>query len=353
MSTGKNHQYSMVDLAKFLCALLIVSAHYVTENAGGRVHALIDYGVSLYVIVVPFFFACGGYFLFKKVFAAPDSGAKTIKSYLRRILVMYGLWSVIYATFQVLTWFRFGTSAGEVFRYVLTCVTYSTYRTIWFLPALCIGVVLTWVLYKKLGMRKMLIISGICYLIGALGVSYSFLLEKNDLLFKVLTGYNYIFESTRNGFFNGFPCVALGALIAHEETKGKKIGIVPNLIWTAVFGIGFVAEAFVLKLKFDAVNANTLLLLVPFTYVFLRLCLSIPLASGKTLVWMRKMSTTIFLCQRLFLSALPGLFPDSVFARLLSGNPYVGWGYVLAATLITAGVLQWLGKKNRLIGAMC
>ena len=78
-------QYGLIDLVKFLCALLIVAAHYVTENATGRIHSLVDYGVSLYVIVVPFFFACGGYFLFRKVFADPENGGTTVKAYLRRI----------------------------------------------------------------------------------------------------------------------------------------------------------------------------------------------------------------------------------------------------------------------------
>lgn len=350
MSSEANRRCGAVDVVKFLCALLIVAAHYVTENATGRIHPLIDYGVSLYVIVVPFFFACGGYFLFRKVFANGDSGA--VKSYIRRILVLYGLWSAIYVTFQVLTWLRFGTTAAEVLRYLLNALLYSTYRTIWFLPALCVGVAVTWWLWNKLGMGWTLAVAGFCCLIGALGVSYSFLITGDPTLKGILDGYNYAFESTRNGLFNGFPFVALGALAARQESRGKRLPMAWAAVLTVLTGIGFVAEAFVLK-HFGAVNANTLLMLIPFTYVFLRLCLRIPLESGKGLLWLRKMSTTVFLCQRLYLTALPALFPRSFFAGLLKGDPYIGLCYVLTVTVLTAAALQLWGKRNRRIGALC
>lgn len=346
-------QYGAVDLCKFLCALLIVAAHYVTENAAGRIHPLIDYGVSLYVIVVPFFFACGGYFLFKKVFAAPQDGGKAVWAYVKRILMMYGLWSVVYVAFQILTWLRFGVTAGEVAKYALNAVFYSTYRTIWFLPALCIGAGLTWWISRKLGMKGLVIVAGVCYLVGCMGVSYRFLFDGSELFHKMLDSYEYVFESTRNGLFNGFPLVALGAVIAHREQQGKEMDTMPSLIGCGVFAAGFVAEALVLKLRFDAVNANTLILLVPFTYFFLSLCLSIPMASGRVLKWMRCMSTTVFLCQRIWLSALPGLFPGTALAGILAGDPYLGLAYSLGMTLLSAAGLHWLSKRSKLVRAMC
>ena len=346
-------QSGAVDFLKFLCALLIVVAHYVTENATGRIHPLVDYGVSLDVIVVPFFFACGGYFLFRKVFAAPETAGQTIRTYLRRIGLMYGLWSVVYIGLQIATWIRFGVTTETVVRYILNALTYSTYRTIWFLPALCIGVGLVWWIYRKKGMKHTLIWAAICYLIGCLGVSYSFLLDGSATLSGGLRGYEYVFSSTRNGLFNGFPLVAVGGLIAHQEHKGIRFQLRRDLLLTACFGVAFLAEALVLKLVFDAVNVNTLAMLVPFTYFLVRSCLGISLSSGKVLKWMRAMSTTIFLCQRIWLTALPELFPNTFFARVLSGNPWLGLCWVLGMTLVTAAALQWLGKRNRLFGAMC
>lgn len=340
-------QYGMIDFVKFLGALLIVIAHYVTENAQGRINSFIDYAISLYVIVVPFFFCSAGFLLFIKVFAISEKAWIIVKKYCQRILRIYLSWSVVYIAFKVATWIRFGVTCTEVTKYILNAICYSTYKTIWFLPALCIGVLLSYVFVTKLGVKRTAFIAVIFYLVGASGVSYSFIIEKNRVLSNALAVYTYIFESTRNGFFNGFPFVMAGACIAYELQQGKQLKPFFNFACTCIFGIAFVAEAFILKLKFGAINANTLLFLVPFTYFFVKLLISFPVSSGGVLRWMRKMSTTIFLCQRIYLSALPALLPESFFAAVLRGNPYIGCIYVLSMTIISAEALILLSRKSK------
>ena len=350
---GIKPQYGMVDIVKFFFALLIVTAHYITEDAYGRVHPLLNYGISVFIVVVPFFFCCAGFLLFQKVFLNPENSWKLVCQYCRRIAIMYGGWSLVYGGFEIARWIRWGTTPQQVAKYLLHAVFYSTYQTIWFLPALCIGVLLTYGVIKKVGIHKAAWIAAGFYLIGALGVSYSFVIEKIPVLTALLNGYNFVFTSTRNGFFNGFPFVFLGAYIARERLDGKIYPVWKNFALTAVFGICFVAEALVIKFGFNSVNANTLFFLVPFTFFFMRLCLGIPVKTNKGILWMRKMSTTIFLCQRLYLSAIPLLFPGSLAASVLAGNPYVGWAYVLIATVASAAVLVVLSKKNKLVSALC
>lgn len=346
-------QFGAVDLCKFLCALLIVSAHYLTDYATGRVHPVLDLGISVYVIVVPFFFACSGYFLFSKVRSAQGDGKGAVLSYVRRIAVMYGLWSVVYVAFRVLTWIRFGTSAREVLSYALEAVFYSTYDTIWYLPALCVGILLTWWLLKRFGPCALLIAAAVCYVVGCLGVSYRYLPEQLPVIGKLFDGYDAIFHTTRSGLFHGFPLVALGAYIARREQQGDPLVLGRELVGCVFWGICFVAEALAVKRFLDAVNVNTLLTLVPFTYHFLRACLSIPLVSGKWLQWMRAMSTAVFLCQRIWLTALPELFPGTFFEAVLRGDVLLGWIYVLSVTVATAALLVRLAKRSRLVRAMC
>ena len=136
-------EYGFVDVMKFLLALLIVSSHYISENAVGRINSLIDYCSSLYVIVVLFFFACSGFLLFRKLKGEADDWMK-VKAYCKKILIMYAGWSGLYFLLTALTWIRFGTTAENVLHYLLNAFTYSTYKTIWFLPATVIGVLLTY-----------------------------------------------------------------------------------------------------------------------------------------------------------------------------------------------------------------
>lgn len=356
IQSRSSFQNGTIDVVKFLCALLIVTAHFITENAENKVPSFVNYFVSLYVIVVPFFFVCGGYFLFRKIFSEREKGKVYIKNYLKKILIMYLAWSAVYVLFKIAAWIRFGVTFDEITQYLFRAILYSTYKTIWFLPALGIGVLITYLLEKKFGMKITLIVAGCFYLIGALGVSYSFILKGTPAA-SVLDTYNYFFESTRNGVFNAFPFVTLGALLAAGKIKTdvteKRSSVVPDLIFTLLFGALFVAEAFLIKTKFSAVNANTLLFLVPFSYFFVKLCLSIPMPSNKVTLWMRKMSTVIFLCQRVFLTALPVLLPESIFASVLSGNCYIGLTAVLISVLAVSALLLLLSKKIKFFSYFC
>lgn len=352
MNKGRVPQYGAIDFAKFMCALLIVVSHYISENATGRINSLFDYASSLYIIVVPFFFVCSGFFLFKKLFDSNDNHREIIVAYCRRNFVLYIGWSTIYVLFKILTWIRFGTTKQEVLQYLLNSLFYSTYQTIWFLPALCVGVIITYFLYKKMGIKRTMLVAMFLYFIGALGVSYGFLLE-GTFVEDIVSIYNSIFVSTRNGFFNGFPFVTIGALIAKERTEKRNVILKRDLIFTCLLGCAFIAEAFVLKFLFNAVNANTLIFLIPFSYFFVRFCLNIPLKSGSILLWMRKMSTTIFLCQRLYLSAIPLLFPNGLCARLLIGNPYIGCVFVITITMLTAWGIIVLSNKSKIFKFLC
>ena len=352
MKIENKQQYGAIDIMKFLCSLLIVSAHYVTENAEGRINKILEYSVSLYIIVVPFFFCCSGFLIFKKIFSDPESGGKRVLSYCKHLMIMYGVWSVIYLSFKIAEWMKSGASSNSIIKYLINSIFYSTYKTIWFLPALCVGTIIAYFLIKHIGLKKTLAVAGIFYLIGALGVSYKKKKKKSEILSDLPSKYDYVFVSTRNGVFNAFPFIVMGAFIAQrrDSHRGK---IAEDLIPCIVSGAMFVAEAFLLKFKFSAPNANTLIMLLPFTYFFVSLCLDIKISSGKWLLWMRKMSTAVFLCQRIFLSAIPAVWPDGVIASVLNGNPYLGIVIILFMVVALSSLLVFISQKNRFFSVLC
>lgn len=86
---------------------------------------------------------------------------------------------------------------------------------LWYFPALIFGVLLFDYLYKKIEMKKIILLGVIFYIIGLLGLSYYGILSglpKNimDLYFK-------IFLRTRNGVFFAFPFIVMGAKLAMLE----------------------------------------------------------------------------------------------------------------------------------------
>jgi len=349
---GKNSSYGLIDIVKFIFSILIIAAHYISEYADGRVNSRVEMGSSLYIITVPFFFACSGFFLFSKIIAKDGNEYYSeVKKYVARIAIMYMGWSIIYILFQIAVWIRFGIEAGSLFVYILHCFTYSTYKTIWFLPALMVGVLLTALIYKKFGYKMLIIISTVAYFFSVIGVSYSFILSETPIE-SILSMYNYIFESARNGLFYGFPYVTIGFIVAYK--KGYETHSVRNKYCALTFlcGILFVIEAFLIKFLFHAINVNTLITLVPFTYCFLYFVTCIKTRQNNIFVFIRKISTTAFLCQRIFLSAIPELIPEGHWRQLMDGNAYVALCVIICVILAVSALIVWIGEKSKVVSAL-
>mgnify|MGYP002560694122 CR=1 FL=1 len=336
-----NKNYNFIDIIKFICALLIIMSHYASE--WGNFNSSIDMIFSLYIIAVPFFFVSSSFFFFKKCIIADKHNKEVlIKSYIKRIMLMYGSWSIIYITFNLITWYINGIQTSEVLAYIQQLLVYSSYKTIWFLPATAIGVVMVYYLSKYFNIRQIVAIGVVFYIIGCLGESYDFLLDTCEPIKKIYEAYNSIFITTRNGIFNGFPFAVLGYVIAVGENKQNKF--VFDFFMTVLFAVLFVAEAVIIKKLYMATNANTILMLYPFSFFFFRGALSINLKNSKIYVLIRKLSTVMFLSQRIFLSALPALFTDSIFTLMLNYNSWIGLLYVLSTTLIFSLLLIKFSK---------
>ncbi len=348
--TRKN--YWSLDVAKFFCAILIISAHFAAE--WGKFPTLIDYAFSLYVIAVPFFFCCSGFLFFKKLNALPTKEDK--KSYLlqyeKRIWIMYGLWSAVYFVSLIYDWIVVDKDFGihRLLKYVHQALVYSTYSTIWFLPALAIGVALTYWLVNKFSKKQLIIIATLLYIFGMLGYTYSFLLEDTPI-HKIMYCYNSIFMTTRNGVFNGIPFIYMGYLISvKNEIVPSVKGFFKYAVPAGVSLILLIVEAFVLKLKFNVTGMDVGIFVVPFTYFFVMTVLYIELKECKLWLWCRKLSLLIFVSQRLFLTMLPLFLPT--FFKAVYSNSYVGLVAVIGMTIAFSVVMILLSNKIKFLKKM-
>lgn len=60
-----NYQYNMMDVTKFVFAIVLVCAHTASEQV--VLPPVLDLVFSLYIIIVPFFFIASSFLFFKKV----------------------------------------------------------------------------------------------------------------------------------------------------------------------------------------------------------------------------------------------------------------------------------------------
>ena len=341
-------RYNFTDLMKLLLALLLVVAHCASEIV--RFPAIIDLFFSLYVVVVPFFLCISSFFLFRKIYRAADykEQLSLYRAYSFRVLGLYALWGGIYMFLHILSWWKSGVTPREVYHYFHEVLVYSTYPTIWFLPALWVAVSCVFILHIKCKFRisGVFVLSVVLYLIGVAGYSYSDLLPFP--LKKLADGYEFVFITWRNGLFNGFVFCTIGAFLAGQ--KFRRFSWV-DLLLCFLFGGGFACEAFLMKKISPISDANFLILLIPFTYFFVKTVNRISLKNSLAYRVTRHLSSLIFLSQRLFITAFPALLPNCVVVGLMA-NPYVGTGIVLGCTVLFSVLLLWASAKWNVLKLM-
>ena len=341
-------RYNFTDLMKLLLAFLLVIAHCASEIV--QFPVMIDLFFSFYIVVVPFFLCVSSFFLFKKIYRTVDyrEQVAVYKAYSFRIWKLYAVWSIIYMLLHLLSWYKSGVSPEEVAHYFHGVLVYSTYPTIWFLPALWVAVSCVFVLHikYKLCILNVLALSVVLYFIGMVGYSYSGLLPFP--LKRLSEFYESVFITWRNGLFNGFVFCAIGAFLA-----GRKSGRFSwaDLSWCLLCGAGFIGEAFWMKGINPASDANFLLLMIPFTYFFVKVCNRISLKNSPVYRIARHLSSSIFLSQRLFITAIPALLPVGIVTGL-TANPYAGTGVVLGSTLLFSVLLLWASAKWKILKSM-
>ena len=343
LSLNERKNYSILDIAKLICAILIVSAHFASETASFP--QIIDYAFSVYVIAVPFFFCCSGFLFFDKLKSLQTREQKReyFVKYQKRIWTMYGLWTLVYLPFIIISWIRKGPEAWtRILKWLHTSLVFQTYSTIWFLPALAVGVAIGYFAFSRLKKVPMIIIVAVLYLLGTFGYSYSFIFE-GTVVERIYDVYLLIFKTTRNGLFNAFPFIYIGYVFANKSEASIKKNFTKASLLTALCFLLIVVESFVLKLKFGVTGMDFIIALVPFTYFLMETLLGFKLKERNLYIVFRKLSLLIFVSQRLFLSALPSVMP-SVFAVLYS-NSYLGLLIVMMLTVGFSLAIYSLSKK--------
>ena len=348
--TMTRKSYWSLDVAKFFCAILIISSHFASE--WGNFPAIIDYAFSLYVIAVPFFFCCSGFLFFKKLdsFQNKDDKKKYFIQYEKRIWTMYALWSAVYFIHIFSGWIANNEfSLVVLLKYLYKSIVMSSYATIWFLPALSVGIAITYFLVTKLDKKYILPIVIILYLFGMFGYTYRFAVD-DTVIGTIYDVYDKFMFTSRNGIFNGTPFVFMGYAISTKEIKSSVKGFFKYAIPAGITLVLVVVEAFLLKVKFSVSGMDISIFLPIFIYFFVMAVMQIELKENKVWLWCRKLSLLMFVSQRLFLTMLPAFFPK-IFESLYA-NSYIGLIAVISITIVFSIAFILLSNKLKFLKKM-
>ncbi|MBQ6996894.1 MAG: acyltransferase [Oscillospiraceae bacterium] len=336
-------QYGMLDIAKFLCALLILFYHFFSEN--GSVPAILEEALSTYAIAVALFMTISGFLLFRKLESVPTRQERwqVVRKQAWRTLRIYLLWSIVYIAYNISRWDFANLTVIFVLRQLQMWVFSSTFYTIWFMPALAIGVVATFWLTELLPKWAQAVLGAVLYIAGALMLTYKG-------VGAMIPGYAAVTDfagmwlgGARGWLLYAIPLLLVGRLVAQKEEKANQrwgLWLILSVACVAVL----LAEALTLRHFFGSTGIDMTLLMPATVFCILNFLLCIQIPQGAYQLWMRKMSVLIFVTQRIFLSVIPKLVGESMLA-----NGYFAFLFCVGGTIAFSAAIVFFSRKVKLL----
>lgn len=241
--------YPDLDIVKLLMAFLVVEIHTRPLEAFAVPEKIIE-GID--VIAVPFFFIASAFLCFRglseKDFGDASSRASCrVRKTALKLLELYAIWTVLYLPITIFGDLLYGKS-------LLSCIVSFVHRSLlvgenfcswplWYLLAGAVAFALVYLCLRGGVASKLMIgISFVILLVGYL-ITCAAAWDSAPSFVSVPVGiYEKLFVNTRNGFFEGFFYVAVGAVLGmrHERLDSIPLGWLVGCFCFGIVGCIFV-----------------------------------------------------------------------------------------------------------------
>ena len=341
--------YAGIDMARFAFAIIIVLFHCSHIFDEGFLLQHLDFVLFSYLerFVVPFFFICAGFFLYRD--AGPDSFSMTKqKQYLLRILRLYLIWTVIYLPLSVSA-FRYDEKGigNAVMIYLRDTVLTGSYYHLWFLPALIMAVALIAILTKyRVSPNTVLLTAAAFYAVGLLAQSWFGLIRPLEQLapgiWSWLRRIQHVIVTTRNGLFEGFLFVSIGMCFAVYRPVFSRS---TEIRGCAFFMVALLGEILLLRHLGWSREENCYLFLVPASFFLFALLRDLNLKNRPAFQKLRKPSGLIYYLHPLLIAAAGFLTERTK----LQGEwlAILNYGSVVVLSIVIAQmIVRFSGRKG-------
>lgn len=210
--------YSLIDITKFVLAFLVIGVHtFPFSDISSELNLI--FIASICRIAVPFFFVASSFFFFQK--------DRKITSYLKRIALLYLIWTIIYSPFIIKALLNSSNLPLALLRLLIDFFINGSYYHLWFLPALLLAMYLSDKIYRQWGIKTLLAVALILYLVGYVINIYGYHLNS-----PLINNYLDVFETSRNGLFFGIPYVTIGLLFKEKrpDLKSSLWGLILSVL---------------------------------------------------------------------------------------------------------------------------
>ena len=214
--------YPNLDLAKFVCALLVVVIHTSPlENTAELAHFYLNNVFAR--VAVPLFFAASG-FLFCRGLTFENGRIARTKGNLRRLIltvrrnvVLYVIWSLAYLAVALPEWYRsgwWGIAALKDWLHAFFLIG-RPYQ-LWYLLSLFLALPMLYILLSVLPLKRLWMAVAVLWTLECLTYSYSWIgTDKIALIEFISAKMPVVFDSS----LRALPLMATGALLSQKQHR--------------------------------------------------------------------------------------------------------------------------------------
>lgn len=278
-----------LDYFKIIAAFLVIAIHTSPLASFNRDA---DFLLTRVVarIAVPFFLMVTGYFML-------PGHWESLLSWMKKNLLLYASVIVLYLPVNFYAKQFQGAGICDIIRMLLFD---GTFYHLWYLPASILGMLLVYLISRKLPFKAVLGIALFLYGIGLFGDSYFGLISNHPVISSIYDRLFQVFSYSRNGIFYAPIFLVMGAWIAQTNRpyhhKANSIGLVVSFTFMLVEGLTLHNLG---VQRHDSMYIG----LLPCMFFLYQLILSIKKRPAK---YLRSVSTWIYLLHPLFIIMVRG-----------------------------------------------
>lgn len=233
--------FNNIDFIKVCMSILVVATHTdlfsIIEKENIR-----ELIIAALAFKVPFFFTASGFLIYYKVVnASYIEKMDRLRFWIKKTLRLYVLWTMVYLPFTIYgLWNSDYGLVKSIFVFIRNVVfvgqNYLSWP-LWYLLGTLVAGIILYVLFKYKVKSSFLYILAICMALLGVLIDYC---HEHQIMNLYIDKYYSVFQTTRNGLFQGFPYIVIGMFIA-------EYGLVRLNILYCIFIPNFVLHMFGVK----------------------------------------------------------------------------------------------------------
>lgn len=306
VNTGYEN-YNALDLAKFVFAFFIIAIHIApASSTDTTVKFILLHVISR--VAVPFYFACSGFFFFRKLSFKNGKILNCIENrtrlllYCKRLVLLYSFWSAVYLLWQIPQWYFAGTLTPHSFLdFFISFFLDASYYHLWYLLATLFAVPAVYLFLSMVRIKFLAAIAICFYLFGVFSYSYFWIDLPVTAAASRVNDFLRIFGIA---LFRAFPFITVGVFAEKYRFRLRmRASASLALICLTLCAV----EAFLLKnLTENQTHFSYLFFTLPTAFFIFYTLKSCKLGKRKNNLYpmLRKLSTFIYCVHPLVLNVL-------------------------------------------------